>query len=103
MYAGKAAASAALQMDHKSPSPDMRGDRPSFSGCQHNQKICFRSEVQARSPFNNRLQVLIPSRTDGPNQRQPAQTCVQVFETGAKLASIRPQNQTDLGAFLDEV
>jgi hypothetical protein len=61
MCGGKAAASAALQMDHKSPAPDMRRNRAPFRGRQHNQKICFGPEVETRSPFNYRLQVLIAS------------------------------------------
>src|SRR5262245_20926690 len=84
-----------LQMDYEGPAPDVRRDRPTLGRCQYNEEIGLGVKVQTGRLVDDSLQILILARADWPDERQAAQTCIQMFKTCAKLSSIGAQDQTN--------
>src|ERR1041385_8768340 len=90
-------------MDYKGPAPDVRRDRAALGRCQYDQEIGLGAKVQTGSLVDDSLQILILARADRPDERQAAQTCIQMFQTCAKLSGIRAQDQTNFSSLLNKV
>src|SRR3954471_20646508 len=90
------------QVNYESASPDAGRNRSARRRRQQNQIVRFAAHFGSCRPVDRALQILFIA-PDWSNQRQAAQTRIQMFQARAKLSDLGPEDQTNLSAFVNEM